>query len=214
MTQRHLIYFADPMCSWCWGFSPVIDAIQSQFGATLPIKLILGGLRPGTDKAMDSADKNDIRSHWEHVHEASQQPFDFSFFSREGFIYNTEPAARSVVTLRRYRADLALEALKSIHRAFYAHNQDVTDLQVLTHIASSLGMDKESFQESFLSESIKEETWSDFSLSQYSGITGFPTLAAGFHQDQPYTLITHGFQPASSVLAMITTWMNALEEQH
>jgi putative protein-disulfide isomerase len=26
--QKHLVYFADPMCSWCYGFSPVIAALE------------------------------------------------------------------------------------------------------------------------------------------------------------------------------------------
>ena len=25
MDGPHLIYFSDPMCSWCYGFSPVLD---------------------------------------------------------------------------------------------------------------------------------------------------------------------------------------------
>ena len=45
MRKPHLVYFADPMCSWCWGFSPVIEAISEQFGTSLPIRLIMGGLR-------------------------------------------------------------------------------------------------------------------------------------------------------------------------
>ncbi len=34
MPHPHLVYVADPMCSWCWGFSPVIDAIRERFGST------------------------------------------------------------------------------------------------------------------------------------------------------------------------------------
>ena len=26
-----LWYFADPMCSWCWGFSPVISEIKKSY---------------------------------------------------------------------------------------------------------------------------------------------------------------------------------------
>jgi protein-disulfide isomerase-like protein with CxxC motif len=29
--SRVLWYFADPMCSWCWGFSPVIGAIKETY---------------------------------------------------------------------------------------------------------------------------------------------------------------------------------------
>jgi len=35
--SRHLVYFADPMCSWCWGFAPAIEALAEVRGDTLPI---------------------------------------------------------------------------------------------------------------------------------------------------------------------------------
>lgn len=206
MNKPHLIYFADPMCSWCWGFSPVIDAIQTIFGERLPIKLIMGGLRPGNNAPMDIKEKNDIRHHWEHVHEASNQPFDFDFFKREQFVYDTEPAARAVIILRRQSPQLGMAALKAIQQAFYAHNQDVTDVKVLADIAQSLGMDKQIFIDTFLSQDAQEETWADFSVAQHSGVRGFPTLAAGTLSDQPYTLITHGFQPTQSILPILTKW--------
>ena len=28
MDGPHLIYFSDPMCSWCYGFSPVIEQVR------------------------------------------------------------------------------------------------------------------------------------------------------------------------------------------
>src|SRR5271154_1916736 len=101
MAGPHLIYFADPMCSWCWGFSPVITEIERCFGDLLPIRLILGGLRPGTTTKLTDAYKTTLRAHWHHVHEASGQPFDGAFFDRENFVYDTEPAARATVVMRR-----------------------------------------------------------------------------------------------------------------
>ena len=41
-AQRHLVYFADPMCSWCWGFEPVISGLVDHFGERLPVTLIIG----------------------------------------------------------------------------------------------------------------------------------------------------------------------------
>ncbi|MFA5601454.1 MAG: DsbA family protein, partial [Phenylobacterium sp.] len=52
MDGRHLIYFADPMCSWCYGFGPVMDQVAARYGERLPIQLVMGGLRPGTDRPM------------------------------------------------------------------------------------------------------------------------------------------------------------------
>ena len=107
-SYPHLLYIADPMCSWCWGFAPVIAEIRERFMARLPVHLVMGGLRPGTSRQMDETSKVETRHHWEHVQEASGQPFDFGFFDREGFVYDTEPAARAVVVLRRAGPELAL----------------------------------------------------------------------------------------------------------
>ena len=45
--KPHLLYVADPMCSWCYGFSPVIGAVAGHFGDRLPVRLLMGGLRAG-----------------------------------------------------------------------------------------------------------------------------------------------------------------------
>ena len=45
MSHRFLVYFADPMCSWCYGFSPVIREIADHFGERLPVEVVMGGLR-------------------------------------------------------------------------------------------------------------------------------------------------------------------------
>jgi putative protein-disulfide isomerase len=121
VTGPHLVYVADPMCSWCWGFAPVIAAIRGQFGTALPIRLVMGGLRPGTMKPLDDAGKAIIREHWEHVQKASGQPFDFSFFDRESFVYDTEPAAQALVVVRRRGMELALDYLGVWSRRVVVH---------------------------------------------------------------------------------------------
>ena len=73
MVGPHLIYFADPMCSWCWGFAPVAEAIRQRLGDALPIRLMMGGLRPGTTKSLDEAGKRTIREHCEAA------PFSWTF---------------------------------------------------------------------------------------------------------------------------------------
>ena len=96
-----LIYVADPMCSWCWGFSPVIAELARRYNTEAGMHVIAGGLRPGATQAMDAAHKTTVREHWQHVEERTGQPFDYTFFERDGFVYDTEPACRALVTVRR-----------------------------------------------------------------------------------------------------------------
>ncbi len=208
MEAPHLVYIADPMCSWCWGFSPVVQAITQRFGEALPLRLVLGGLRPWTREPMGASDRADVRSHWQHVQEASGQPFDFRFFEREGFVYDTEPASRAIVVLRRRGMSTALAALQRIQRAFYADNQDVTDPEVLSALSAELGVDPASFRAEFDSAQALDETRRDFVLAQSAGIRGFPTLIAGRGDDQPYSLITHGYQSADRILALVQAWLD------
>ncbi|MGH6816491.1 MAG: hypothetical protein ACREC6_12385, partial [Hyphomicrobiaceae bacterium] len=59
-----LLYFADPMCSWCYGFSPVIAALAERFAGRLPIRAVMGGLRAGNTRPMRPQDKEAIRGAW------------------------------------------------------------------------------------------------------------------------------------------------------
>jgi putative protein-disulfide isomerase len=35
MSEHRFVYFADPVCSWCYGFSPVIAALAERFEGRL-----------------------------------------------------------------------------------------------------------------------------------------------------------------------------------
>lgn len=209
--QRHLIYFADPMCSWCYGFSPVIDAVQQRYGESLPVHLVLGGLRAGASEAMGPEDMASIRGHWEHVHGLTAQPFDWKFFERDRFVYDTEPACRAVVVLRREGSATALAALRRLHEAFYAENRDVTDAQTLAGIAGELGVDPAAFLADWRSAEAIDRTRRDFALTQGSGVQGFPTLIAGHTNGDSYSLITNGYQPVGAVTETLERWLSMQE---
>ena len=210
--STQLLYFADPMCSWCWGFSPVIDTVRQRFGDQLPMQLILGGLYPGTKNALDEASKQTIREHWVHVHDASGQPFDFSFFEREDFVYDTEPPSRAIVAVRHSNPELAFPFLKTVHRAFYTENKDVTDREVLCDLAAQAGLSRETFATALDSEEILRETHRDFAIARQAGINGFPTLLVG-SDSQGYGIVTHGYQPSEKIEAVIEAWLERTRQE-
>lgn len=209
MDDRHLIYFADPMCSWCYGFLPVIAAVQAAFGETLPIRLVMGGLRPGATEPMTEEAKTSLRRHWTEVFEASGQPFSTDAMSGEGFIYDTDPAARAVVVVRRERPDLALQYLAAIQTAFYAEGRDVTNIDVLCEVLKEVvpGADTEAFKINWESEGARQETWNDYAISQRAGVTGFPTLVGGPDDKGEYGVVTRGFAPGAQVLPVLADWV-------
>ncbi|MEC9346447.1 MAG: DsbA family protein [Pseudomonadota bacterium] len=210
--ERRFFYFADPMCSWCWGFVPNVEKLVAAW-PDIPVRLVMGGLYPGVTKPMAEHRKAEVRKHWEHVTEATGQPFDYGFFDRQGFVYNTEPASRALITAKRLSGTQALGFLEELQGAFYRDNRDVTDAAVLLDIAAEQGFDRETFRESFESDTMRQLTERDFHFARQLGVTGFPTLL-GFDGER-YRLLSMGYQDWDWLQKVIERWMerSAAEQQ-
>ena len=176
MSVPLLWYFADPMCSWCWGFSPVIETLREAYHDRLKIALVLGGLRPGETAPMTAAARDDILHHWHQVQERTNQPFRFEHALPDGFIYNTEPASRAVVTAGGIDPSKIFAMFKAIQTAFYAEGRDVTQPAVLAGLAAGLGIDDAAFLRAFDSDSARTRTQAHFMQSRKAGVRGFPAL--------------------------------------
>lgn len=206
-SDRHFVYFADPMCSWCYGFSPVIQKLRDHFEGRLPVRIVVGGLRAGNTEPMGSKDKDYIKDAWTRVGQASGQPFDFSFFERDGFIYDTEPACRAVVAMRNRHPEKALSFMGRISSEFYGNNRDVTSPGVLAEIALEAGDDSAAFIAEFEKPDTKNEAFRDFLFAQQSGVSGFPCLVVGNESDG-YGLVTHGFRPIDGMIEALEEWLS------
>lgn len=207
--EYHLVYFADPMCSWCYGFAPVIRAVADIFGDRLPVDLVMGGLRAGNTLPMRDKDKDYIRDAWTRVNEASGQPFDYAFLDRDGFVYDTEPACRAVVAVRALAPGKALHFKERVSTAFYAEGRDTTRQEVLADIAGEAGLDRSRFEAAFASPGIRDATDQDFTSARQLGIHGFPTLIAGNRLTNQYALVTNGYRPLDGLPQTLETWLSA-----
>jgi putative protein-disulfide isomerase len=205
---RQLVYFADPMCSWCYGFAPVIAELSERFRDRMPLQVVMGGLRAGNTEPMTAKDREYIRGAWTHVGAATGQPFDLSFFDRESFTYDTEPACRAVVAARRLKPAMALPFKARLSHAFYAENRDMTSAQEIAEVAEEAGFDRAEFTATFAAPETHNDTFRDFLTAQELGIRGFPTLIAGNNEDG-YALLTNGYQPLEALLDPLERWWAA-----
>ena len=211
-SSKHLLYIADPMCSWCYGFAPVITEIAQRLAGLAPVRVVMGGLRPGETRPNRDKDKAYLRQAWGHVAEASGQPFNADFFERENFIYDTEPSCRAVVTIRHVYPQEALPFLERLSTAFYAGNRDITQTDILGDIAQEAGFNRAEFIAAFQSEAAREATRKDFEMCQDAGIRGFPTLLAGTDRQGPngadrgYRIITRGFCALDDLAWALEEW--------
>ncbi len=204
-SDLEFVYVGDPMCSWCWGFAPVLDRMQAVYD--IPIRVVVGGLRPGPDAdVLDDRLESFLAHHWHQVEEASDQPFDDEFLKRrDGWRYDTEMPAIAVVTMRSLDEKAVLPFHSRLQRAFYAEGIDITDPDNYPALLEDYTVDHEEFMSRLQTSEMRELAWADFAEARSLGVAGFPSLLV-FDGEQ-YGVVTRGFQPAESLLPALSDWL-------
>ncbi len=199
------VYVGDPMCSWCWGFAPVLQRMRQVYD--VPIRTIVGGLRPGPGaEILDARMERYLAHHWHMVEEASAQPFDHNFLKRrDGWRYDTEIPAIAVVAMRSLDPTATLAFHTRLQKAFYAEGIDITDPGVYEDLVEEFPVDGTEFGRRFASAELKALAWDDFSEARSLGVSGFPTLLV--FDGEGYKVATRGFMPADRLLPALSDWL-------
>lgn len=163
------------MCSWCWGFHPIIEDFRYQYGDEADISIVLGGLRTKGAMTWDESTKSKLLSIWRQVADITGQHFTDKLFNLDNFEYDTYPACKAVVSVRElWGEDTAFEYLARIQEDFYVGSKDTTDLKVLT---SLLDKDKQkdflTFYQSQRAEVLMQH---DFAKARSMGANVFPSV--------------------------------------
>ena len=132
----------------------------------------MGGLRPFGKSTMESLG-DFLKQHWQTVNLKTGQPFGYEILKDQGFIYDTEPPCRAIVTVREMEPTLEFEFFKLVQKAFYQENQNTNEKDIYLPIINSLGLDPLAFSVLFESKNIRDKTVLDFKQSASLGVRSF-----------------------------------------
>jgi len=192
MSDLEFIYVGDPMCSWGWGFSPVLDRLHRRFD--LPLRVGVGGLRPeAAAEPLEDRLRVFLRREWGKIADRTGQPFDPSVLEREDWIYDTMVADTAVVTMRELAAESTLPFFARVQRAFYAEGVDVTDPEVYRTLVDGFPVEPEEFVTALRGTGMAERTRQDFAEARAMGVAGFPTLL--LRDGETGYVVSRGYAP-------------------
>lgn len=190
-----MIYVNDPLCSWCYGFSPEVEKIKVKYQNVADFKVLEGGLRPYAKDPMSDELRISLKQHWEEIHEETGQAFNYGIINDKTFIYDTEVPCRAVVTMRKIKPSAAFDFLKAIQSAFYVNNRNTNNIETYLELLPQWGIDPKEFSDAFQSEEIKTQTKRDFELTEAAGIFGFPAII--IKRGDKIKVITSGYDKFS-----------------
>lgn len=172
-----LYYIHDPMCSWCWGFKPVLESLTLSLPASVKIEYLLGGLAADTDKQMPVEMQNSIKDNWKRIQQTIPGiSFNYDFWTKCTPKRSTYPSCRAVIAAKNQHPDKDIEMIAAIQRAYYLHAKNTSDYSVLYDLADEINLDMNKFKLDIQSESTNNILIQQISLSRKIGADSFPSL--------------------------------------
>ncbi len=196
--MSELIFVIDPMCSWCWGFHPVMEELRHKYSNSYKFSLIAGGLRTSGQMEWNEQSKMYLKQNWDAVAKRTGQPFSTKLLNKPIFDYNTYPACKAIITVRELWGDEAsFDYLSSIQKAFYAEGRDITSIDVLT---SYVTYEKKEFQAFYISQRAELLMQHDFSKARSMGANAFPSVVR--IDEDGHMVCMNGYRSLEEILAV------------
>ncbi|MBC7448873.1 MAG: DsbA family protein [Hymenobacteraceae bacterium] len=208
--RPELRYFFDPLCGWCYGFSPVLMRLHEELNGEVDFVAHPGGMVVG-DRVGPLAEKAAyIQGALPRLEELTGVVFgpEFRRVVAEGTrIQDSVPPSRALTVLARLdgHPGRTVPFAHELLTAAFAHGYDLADPAVLLEIAARYGLSEPAFLTSFTDPDTAAYTQAGFTAASQVGVTGFPTLV--LRQGNQGTVIARGWAPYEQVRAIIIKTM-------
>ena len=182
-----LHYIYDPLCGWCYGAKPLVQAAQS----VLPVIAHGGGMMTGANRKVVSLQlRNYVMPHDRRIAEYSGQPFGEAYFEGllrdETAVFDSAPPIAAVLAAEQI-AGRGIELLGRLQTAHYVEGRRIADESVLLELATAIGLEPLAFEAAFQSANTEQHINDSRALLAKVGGQGFPTLA--LERNGQFTLV-------------------------
>ena len=172
-----LYYIHDPMCSWCWGFRPMLERLLADLPSHIQVRRLLGGLAPDTDQPMSHEMREWLQQTWRKIsHRIPGTQFNHDFWTRCAPRRSTYPACRAVIAARRQDPRLDEAMTFAIQRAYYLRACNPSDRETLVALAREIGADAKMFVESLAAPETQAELEREIEAVRVMDSRRFPSL--------------------------------------
>lgn len=203
-----IFYFFDPLCGWCYGFSPAIAEVYSQWQDKATFRVIAGGMVRGERSGPISNVSAYLKKAYPDVEARCGVQFGAGFLKQleVGTLWmDSLPPSRALAVYREMGSQHELRYAAHLQHAIYSEGHEPNDLQGWAERAEQFGLKHGHTAADFLAQledpSSLEKAEAGFYESQQFGVQGFPSVVV--HSADQYYLIARGYRPASELFPIL-----------
>ena len=204
-----IIYVGDPMCSWCWGFHPVLMAVKKALPEELEVMYVMGGLARDSDEAMPEETRGYVQGAWRSVAERTGATFNWDFWEKCEPRRCTYPACRAYYAAMVQDDAAGIAMYEAIQKAYYHEARNPSDISTLIELAGEITpvLDRDRFAKDLVSEEIEQMLQDGFNVRRSMNANQFPSLIV--RDEESTTFVTTGFDDVEPVLARLESTLEA-----
>ena len=198
LQKPALIYCYDAYCGWCYGFSPVIQKIASEYEALLDADVLSGGMVKPDEPIHISATAAYLLGAYKNVEALSGVSFGEDYLwhiknpEDSDWYPHSEKPAIAMCIFKEFYPERAVEFAGDQQRALYLEGRDLTDNEAYPSILEKYSINEETFFEKMASETYKEMAAYEFALMKQLQVNGFPTVFIQT-EDLKFYMIARGY---------------------
>ncbi|PHZ27942.1 DsbA family protein [Yersinia bercovieri] len=209
MAATKLHYIFDPLCGWCYGAAPLVQAAQNI--ANLTLVLHGGGMMSGANRRqIDSQWRGYVMPHDQRIAQLTGQTFGDAYYNHllndTSAVMDSTPPIVAILAAEAL-AGRGADMLHRIQQAHYIEGRHIAAPEVLAELASDIGLSSDGFIDAFhtaQTTSTQHIAESRALLAKVRG-HGFPTFVLQDQQGKMSVL------PASDYYGNPSAWAEMLQ---
>ncbi|MFD4815611.1 ClpXP adapter SpxH family protein [Peribacillus butanolivorans] len=166
--------FVDPLCPECWGLEPIIRKLQIEYGQLFSLRHVLSGKIDSLNMGKNKNYEN-LAQVWEKTASRSGMSCDGSLWL-ENPISSPYSASIAIKAAELQGRKLAIRFLRQLQEHVFIGKRDISNIEVLTDCAKTVGLDVEEFLHDINSSSAAKGFQCDLKITSEMEVTEIPSL--------------------------------------
>ncbi|PZX60868.1 DsbA family protein [Hydrotalea sandarakina] len=212
--QPILIYCYDAYCGWCYGFSPVLKKVATEFSNHFSVEVLSGGMILPEQPTPIGVMAPYIQQAYKTVENTTGITFGEDYLwhifhpELSDWFPNSEKPAIALCILKEYFPEKQLQFAGDLQYALNFEGRDLTDDEAYRHLLHQYQIPEEEFYRKLHEETYKEKAYYEFALCKQLKVTGYPALLLQTSESKLY-LLAKGFTDEATLRQRIK---NVLKE--
>lgn len=193
-----LLYCYDAYCGWCYGFSGVIRAINSEYKGRLDIEVLSGGMILPDKPVHIGVAAAYISDAYKTVEEYTGVKFGESYLwhiknpQQSDWYPDSRKPAVALCIFKEYFPALQVSFATDLQYALHFEGRDLTDSEAYRHILDKYDFPAEVFYGKLYEKEYEEMADQEFELCKQLQVTGYPTVFLQLNESK-FFLLARGY---------------------